>query len=780
MQRGRLRRAGLAAVIAAGGVLLAGASPALAGTFTVTTTADTGAGSLRQAITAANAHAGHDAVAFAIPGSGAHTIHVTSAPLPVVTSPLKIDGTTQPGFAGIPLVRLDNATGLASANGIDVTAGNSQILGLSVTGFGGAVFLHGASGGSTVSGNRLGLTPSGSADGNVVGVAVSEASASNVVGGTTAGERNVISGNGEGVVVIGGSPGTRIQGNFVGVGPGGDTAVPNTNAGIRVADGAKNTTVGGTASGAGNVISANGGGLNINGAGTTGTVVAGNRVGTNASGATAIPNRVFGIAILGGATATTIGGTTAAARNVIAGNTGVAGVSIGGIGTSGTLVAGNFIGTTRNGAAALPNGDGVVITNGATANTVGGDRSTARNLISGNTSSGVVISGRGTNDNVVAGNDIGPNLAGTAALPNIRGVFILFGASHNTVGGSTAARRNVLSGNTFHGVDVELDGADDNRISANYIGTTPDGASALANGFTGVQIAGGPAGNTVGGTTSGERNVISGNGSGVSISESPSTVVAGNVIGLAAGGTAPLGNRALGVVVSGAGAQGTRIGGTTRRERNVISGNLLGGIRITNNATGTTVLGNLIGTDADGLSPIPNAGDGVALERGAGANTIGGTASGTGNTIAFNGGDGVSVDGTAAPTNGDAILRNAMFDNAQLGISLQGGGNDAQAAPVITSVTTTATATTIKGALAGGPPKSPFRIEGFAGAACDGSGAGEGARFLGSRTITTDAAGNGTFTLNVAPLASGQVVTATATRGSGPQNTSPFSACVAA
>ena len=75
--------------------------------------------------------------------------------------------------------------------------------------------------------------------------------------------------------------------------------------------------------------------MNINGAGTTGTVVAGNKIGTNLAGTAALPNNGFGIAILQ-ATATTIGGTTPAARNVISGNTNAGGVSISGTGRPAT------------------------------------------------------------------------------------------------------------------------------------------------------------------------------------------------------------------------------------------------------------------------------------------------------------------------------------------------------------------------------------------------------------------------------------------------------------
>src|SRR5438552_4740005 len=109
-----------------------------AATFSVTTTADSGAGSLRQAILDANANAGSDTIRFAIPGAGAHTIAVTSGPLPVISDPVVVDGTTQAGFAGTPLIRVDNATGNA-ITGLNVTADGSRVRGLELTRFGAAI-----------------------------------------------------------------------------------------------------------------------------------------------------------------------------------------------------------------------------------------------------------------------------------------------------------------------------------------------------------------------------------------------------------------------------------------------------------------------------------------------------------------------------------------------------------------------------------------------------------------------------------------------------------------
>src|SRR5437879_5637057 len=121
MERGRLCAAALVAGLLAAGPFV---PAALAGTFSVTTTADAGAGSLRQAITSANGSAGTDTITFAIPGSGLRTITLTSGALPAVTDPVVIDATTMPGYstAGVPLVRLDNGTGSA-ITGLEIGAG---------------------------------------------------------------------------------------------------------------------------------------------------------------------------------------------------------------------------------------------------------------------------------------------------------------------------------------------------------------------------------------------------------------------------------------------------------------------------------------------------------------------------------------------------------------------------------------------------------------------------------------------------------------------------------
>src|SRR5205807_889008 len=150
-------------------------------------------------------------------------------------------------------------------------------------------------------------------------------------------------------------------------------------------------------------------------------------------------------------------GMVAGARNVISGNGGNGGADFGVLirdkGTSGNVVAGNYIGTDATGTALLPNGAGVAIAGKATNNTVGGTVAGARNVISGNGGNaaagfGVFIGDKGTSGNVVAGNYIGTDATGTAAFPNHVGVLVGGGATNNTVGGTVSGARNVISGNS--------------------------------------------------------------------------------------------------------------------------------------------------------------------------------------------------------------------------------------------------------------------------------------------------------------------------------------------
>jgi hypothetical protein len=296
----------------------------------------------------------------------------------------------------------------------------------------------------------------------------------------------------------------------------------------------------------------------------------------------------------------------------------------------------------------------------------------------------------------------------------------------------------------------------------NYIGTDVTGTAALGN-YDGVEAG---SNNIVGGITPGAGNLIAANGIGVYCGTGD--VVQGNYIGTNVTGSAALGNTEG---VRSAGSDNL-IGGAQAGAGNLISGNGTG-VRVVSISGGrpqrNLVQGNLIGTDATGTRALGNAGNGVIVsDVSSSNNTIGGTSPGAGNTIAFNGGDGVLVDtGT-----GNAILGNAIYANGNLGIELVRGGNHDQAAPVLTSATTDGTSTTtITGTLTS-TPTTTFTLEFFAD---DPSGVGQ--RFLGSVQVTTDADGHASFTVTFAiAVDPGTMITATATDSA--NDTSLFSAGV--
>jgi hypothetical protein len=388
---------------------------------------------------------------------------------------------------------------------------------------------------------------------------------------------------------------------------------------------------------------------------------------------------------------------------------------------------------------------------------------------------------------------LGTDATGTAALGGggTGGGVRINNAPGNMIGGTMGAMtRNVISGlrsPSDGNVLISGSGATMNQVLGNYIGTDVTGTASVGNAFWGVRISNAPS-NMIGGMASGARNVISGHrGLNVFISTgSMGNQVQGNFIGANVTGTAAPGN-AGGVRIES--ASNNTIGGTMAAARNVISGNN-GGVWIVS-ATNNQVQGNYIGTQMNGTSSLGNNG-GVWIISSASNNTIGGTASGAGNIIAFNGGAGVLLYLNAGT--GNAIRQNSIHDNTGLGIDLwpdgvtpndpnpaacpadtDTGANNLQNFPVLTSATPGGGGTTIQGTL-NSTANTTFTLEFFANDACDPSGFGEGKTFIGSTTVTTDGSCNAGFTA-ILPVAVsvGQVITATATDPNG--NTSEFSQC---
>ncbi len=478
-------------------------------TFVVTTTTDgNGAGTLRTAITSANSNPGADTITFNIPGSGTQTMPITSN-LPVITDPVTIDGTTQPGYSGTPLIRFTPGVGGLNSL-INITGGNSTIKALSFASFSGITTNNGmivlASNNNVVAACHSG-TGSGNTQVYITG-------ANNLVGGTTTADRNYFYGNTSGrenVIIRGiAATGNRVTGNVFGTTPAG---ARQTNSGkhILIEDAPGN--------------------------------------------------------FVGGTVGTTPGGSCTGECNVLSGSDNDA-IAIFGTGSTGNTVAGNYIGLMADGLNVNRNANYGVHIQNASNNTIGGNTSAARNVVAANSFGQIwVESGTG---NVITANYIGLKANGSEAVTgtfNVPAFGVQLNSNNNRIGGLTPGERNIISGSN-RGVIIS---GNSNLIQGNYIGTDATGSFALTTQLDGVLITG--ANNTIGGTAgttprgacTGACNVISGNArngpnNGLVISGLPATgnIVDGNVIGLNAAASQPIfnGDPALGgraILVIGAG-----------------------------------------------------------------------------------------------------------------------------------------------------------------------------------------------------------------------------------
>ena len=440
---------------------------------------------------------------------------------------------------------------------------------------------------------------------------------------------------------------------------------------------------------------------------------------------------------------------------------------------SGILISGteNQVFGTFIGTAAsgtVARGNGVGVTITGNDNTVGGGFASRRNLISGNQSHGVNVVGAAATGNDIQNGYIGTDRHGTARLANGGSGVRIEGGSENIVGIGSPSDHNLISGNAQSG--ITLTNAADNIIVGNFIGTDASGTQKLGNSFNGIHLTGASNTNRIGGSVAQLRNVVSANaGDGIVISASDDNEVLGNRIGTKSDGTGDLGNGETGVVVVGS---DNTIGGSTSAESNIILGNDVGGVTIFGvNSAGNLVRGNTI---------AGNTGDGIDVSEG--PNTV------MRNTITGNTGHGVQVRLTTQAR----ITQNAIFGNALLGIDLRksgdpatgvtpndandsdSGANGLQNFPVLTAaVRSGSTGFTHVQGFIDSAPNTQYTIEIFI-AAQDSSGHGEGQLFWGTHTMTTDSDGESGFNVQLAGLSVGNTITATATSTTA-GNTSEFS-----
>ncbi|HSE96804.1 MAG TPA: CSLREA domain-containing protein, partial [Blastocatellia bacterium] len=258
--------------------------------FTVNSAADTNDGTcdaasctLREAINAANNNPGADTINFQI-GTGIQSIALTSG-LPTVFEAVTLDGTTQPGFSGKPLIEINGNALSKGISGLILTGGNSTVRGLIINRFD-ATGLQVNSNNNIIQGNFIGLDATGTiALGNSeTGIFIS--GANNLIGGTTPQARNVISGNlNQGIQINGAAAsGNQVQGNLIGLDFSGTVALPNGSDGVSIFN-STNNIIGGAAAGARNVISGNlGKGVSIIITGAPGNQILGNYIGTDING----------------------------------------------------------------------------------------------------------------------------------------------------------------------------------------------------------------------------------------------------------------------------------------------------------------------------------------------------------------------------------------------------------------------------------------------------------------------------------------------------------------
>lgn len=892
-------------------------------TFTVTNGTDVGYyGTLQEAIDLANATPGKDTIDFQVPPVGTPISIQPTNPLPTITDPVLIDGWTQIGGAACQAgVEIDGSA-LVAGQGLWVATTNCVLRGLCINRMPWNGILLRTGGNHQIYGCFLGTDITGATDlgngNNGIAIVSSVNNAIGLLPTYSCTNRNIISGNGQHGVELRDSAGTPcsgniLQNNHIGVDFNGNVPLANDGDGVAL-NGSLVTgnDIGSTAAPKPvNVISGNRtNGVYIYQASLNN--VRGNHIGVVRRGDAGMGNGLNGVWITN-ATGNSVGDNSGEARNVISGN-GEDGVEVGGLGTSGNFVYGNYIGLASNGFGAIPNGGhGVLLTSECTQNRVGDETTpNGRNVISGNDECGVkmgervfgnwvhrnyiglsangmlpvtnrhhgvlvesdargnfvgsggylnsgnVIAGNGhTNTyhgvciqggawgievdrnviglnafnfpvpnagdgvhvegahtnmigtltagagNVISGNGldgvrIGPNATGNFVFQNIIGLDTngavalanggegvhLYRAAWNFIG-TNAGPRNVISGNAGSGVLIEDNAlAHDNLVLNNYIGTDVTGGNRVGNSDHGVYILGGVS-NWVGGEMGG-GNVIAGNDlDGVRIQDSAAAhnKVYRNLVGVDASGMVPLGNGQYGVSVFS--ASRTAIGESGGRG-NVIGGNADDGVHISGSAAaGNTLHANNIGTDATWTYVLSNRLNGVWIGVNASGNSVGGDSVAYINHIWYNGGSGVRV---VSGTN-NAILGNTFCSNALLGIDIgplgvtandvqdpDTGANFLQNYPVLYEATTGSVR--IAGCL-NAMPLTEYWLEFYRVAPYDAGSSthGEGYNPMYATNLTTDASGNVAFEV-VSPVVypAGDRITATATDPFG--NTSEFAANV--
>lgn len=643
-----------------------------AATFTVTNTNDSGPGSLRQAILDNNAAGPGNVINFNIPGTGPFTIKPLTD-LPIITKTVTIDGYSQPGTSPNTIVDGDDAVLLIEINGSAYTVGDGVTTG-------------------------RGLTLGAGSDGSAIrGLVINEW----ILAGIGIGYFDTVA---DAPVS---SDGNTIAGNFIGTDVSGLVQKANrTGVLVLFSDG---NIIGGANFAEINVISGSFsaflGGSCVTVSAGSGNIILLNLIGTDRNGIEALGNSIEGV-FLSQATGTLI------IANIISGQTNC-GVQVNSC--IGTVIVGNFIGTDVIASNAIGNQDaGIYLAaeSGPTTFTL-----IASNVISGNGNGillGSLFFNSGTSQTSITGNKIGTDLTGKIAIPNIENGIWVFD-SNNSIGSPADFDRNIISGNGQNGILISSQ-AQNTLVQGNYIGTDITGAIALGNGFNGIQL----------GIAGGKNGAIS-----------------------------------------------NLIGGTATGDGNVISANEQNGILIQSYSSENVIQGNLIGLASDGTSPLPNGENGISISTSS-DNLIGGEVPEAGNRIAYNTLAGVLVGENRHDVFSvrDSILTNSIFANQGLGIDLHKhhspsagekpiiGPNNFQRSPKI-KVKANGGVLEVQGKLKGPWRNATYLIQFFSNAT---SKVGQGQTFLQQISVTANKKGSATFSTTL-PLNPAQpFISCTATK----------------
>jgi hypothetical protein len=618
-------------------VLSLSISSATAMTFTVTNAANAGKGTLRDAINTVLTATPPNRITFNLPTP--YTISLTSA-LSNLTSSVTIDGSTQPGYFGDPIVKLAS---VGQTNALTLGAPNCLVRGLIITGFVGNAISIGFGGSNRIENCHI-LR-------NGTGIWIS-GSGANIIGGTADSNRNVISGNENGIYLYGTSAGgNSVLGNYVGVDPTDLTKALGNSYGIIISDSSSNL-IAGIASGPQTISGNRSFGVHITGANARRNVLVKNHIGTDSGGILCVSNPV---GVLVQAPMNIIGGTNVSDRNVISANWSK-GVHLMGANAWSNSILGNYIGVSYAGDATVGNQDDGIYIDNAPNNSIGGNAAGAGNVISGNRINGVYLMGESAVGNVFQGNLIGCDASASRSVSNgYDGVVVLaplnvigegniisgnrrfgvtIGMTYGTVikgnyiginsskaiisnvwhgvyvsgNGNTIGPGNLIAGNDHSGVYIY--GCGSNRVVGNLIGT--DGTRCISNRINGVDVRL-STNITIGGTGVGEANTISGNERNqIYFEQGVSNRVEGNFIGLAANGYHFITNSPVADGIAADGAVGLMIGGASAFARNVISG-LKGDAINMQSASGGCILGNYVGLNRDGNAVVTNSGAGLNI-----------------------------------------------------------------------------------------------------------------------------------------------------------------------